>query len=66
MLCFQQVLDHETYVMNLTEANLSSKKQPQWKLEYRAKVRLCLSCVAKSCVLGFISNFGLVGGLQYD
>uniref|UniRef100_A0A1W7R9I3 Sphingomyelin phosphodiesterase n=1 Tax=Hadrurus spadix TaxID=141984 RepID=A0A1W7R9I3_9SCOR len=29
------VLDHETYYLNLTEANLSDK--PKWKLEYTAK-----------------------------
>ena len=34
----QQVLDHETYVMNLTEANLSHKKAPLWTQEYTAKV----------------------------
>ncbi|XP_064651922.1 sphingomyelin phosphodiesterase-like [Lineus longissimus] len=31
----RMVLDHETYVMNLTEANLSGV--PKWKLEYTAK-----------------------------
>ncbi|XP_050417111.1 sphingomyelin phosphodiesterase [Patella vulgata] len=29
------VLDHETYIMNLTSANLYNK--PEWKLEYSAK-----------------------------
>lgn len=31
-----QVLDHETHIMNLTEANLTLK--PVWKKEYSAKV----------------------------
>ena len=31
-----QVLDFETYIMNLTEANASG--QATWKLEYSAKV----------------------------
>lgn len=30
------VLDHETYFMNLTEANISN--EPKWQLEYTAKV----------------------------
>ena len=33
--CVQAILDHETYIMNLTEANLSDK--PQWTKEYSAK-----------------------------
>ena len=35
---FQQVLDHETYIVNLAEANLSPHKAPTWALEYSAKV----------------------------
>lgn len=35
-----QVLDHETYFMNLTEANLLGK--PDWKKEYSAKVFLII------------------------
>ncbi|CAN7988622.1 unnamed protein product [Ixodes hexagonus] len=31
------VLDHETYIMNLTEANASPDDEPVWKLEYTAK-----------------------------
>ncbi|XP_029846362.2 sphingomyelin phosphodiesterase [Ixodes scapularis] len=31
------VLDHETYIMNLTEANASPEAQPVWKAEYSAK-----------------------------
>jgi len=30
-----EVLDHETYMLNLTEANLTNKTE--WKLEYKAK-----------------------------
>jgi hypothetical protein len=33
-----QVLNHENYFLNLTEANLSMK--PEWKKEYSAKVLL--------------------------
>lgn len=33
----RQVLDHETYYMNLTDANISNK--PKWSFEYSAKVR---------------------------
>ncbi len=36
-----EVLDHETYYMNLTEANLSMK--PVWRREYSAKVWFTLS-----------------------
>ena len=33
-----QVLDHETYFTNLTEANLKGPSgNPEWKLEYSAK-----------------------------
>ena len=32
-----QVLDHETYIMNLTDANMNGH-QPKWELEYSAKV----------------------------
>lgn len=38
------VLDHETYIMNLTEANLSNK--PQWIKEYSAKETYGLSSLA--------------------
>ncbi|XP_077489009.1 sphingomyelin phosphodiesterase-like [Amblyomma americanum] len=31
------VLDHETYLMNVTEANLSPTREPLWQLEYTAK-----------------------------
>lgn len=31
------VLDHETYIMNLTEANASPEAEPVWKAEYSAK-----------------------------
>lgn len=31
------VLDHETYVMNLTEANADPTREPHWQLEYAAK-----------------------------
>lgn len=31
------VLDHETYLMNLTEANASPSRKPHWQLEYTAK-----------------------------
>jgi sphingomyelin phosphodiesterase len=34
-----QVLDHDSYFMNLTEANLNMK-EPNWKKEYSAKVGL--------------------------
>ncbi|XP_075054548.1 sphingomyelin phosphodiesterase [Mixophyes fleayi] len=30
------VLDHETYILNLTEANKNMKEKPQWKLLYSA------------------------------
>ncbi|XP_075752511.1 sphingomyelin phosphodiesterase isoform X4 [Rhipicephalus microplus] len=33
------VLDHETYVMNLTEANADPTREPRWHLEYAAKVQ---------------------------
>ena len=33
-----QVLDHETYFMNLTEANLKGRNEtPVWRLEYSAR-----------------------------
>lgn len=31
------VLDHETYIMNLTEANTHPDEEPEWELEYSAK-----------------------------
>lgn len=31
------VLDHETYLMNLTEANEDPTREPRWHLEYAAK-----------------------------
>ncbi|XP_075551077.1 sphingomyelin phosphodiesterase-like [Dermacentor variabilis] len=31
------VLDHETYLMNLTEANVDPQREPRWHLEYAAK-----------------------------
>ena len=34
----QEVLDHETYILNLTAAN-SASTPPTWELEYTAKVR---------------------------
>ncbi|KAH8021761.1 hypothetical protein HPB51_016825 [Rhipicephalus microplus] len=37
--CEQAVLDHETYVMNLTEANADPTREPRWHLEYAAKVQ---------------------------
>ena len=39
--CFQTVLDHETHILNLTEANLTNK--PQWVKEYSAKVIIILT-----------------------
>ena len=32
----RQVLDHETYILNITDANLTNK--PKWIYEYTAKV----------------------------
>ena len=32
-----QVLDHETYIMNLTDANLNVNREPVWQLEYTAR-----------------------------
>lgn len=37
MILCQAVLDHETYYMNLTDANLHDK--PEWIKEYSAKVK---------------------------
>ena len=39
-----QLLDHETHIMNLTEANLSMK--PVWYKEYSAKVYICIDFVS--------------------
>lgn len=36
----QAVLDHHTYIMDLTEAN--AKDKPEWTLEYSAKVYLII------------------------
>ncbi len=44
--CFQSVLDYETYIMNLTEANLSD--HPKWQKEYTFKVQTTLSHEARS------------------
>ena len=35
-LCTQQLLDHESYYLNITDANLTNK--PKWQLEYTVKV----------------------------
>lgn len=32
----QAVLDHETFTMNLTEANNNPNNEPKWSLEYSA------------------------------
>ena len=34
----RQVLDHDTYILNITDANLTNK--PKWVHEYSAKVRI--------------------------
>lgn len=53
-----RVLDHETYMLNLTDANASDK--PKWELEYKAKV--CLD----HAVSGASSHSSkLAGCLQY-
>ena len=41
----RQVLDHETYILNITDANLTNK--PKWIHEYTAKVSpwLLLKCI---------------------
>ena len=36
----RQVLDHDTYILNITDANLTNK--PKWIHEYTAKVRQSL------------------------
>ena len=46
-LCIQQLLDHKSYYLNITDANLTNK--PKWQLEYTVKVggdtwRLLPSC----------------------
>ena len=46
-LCTQQLLDHESYYLNITDANLTNK--PKWQLKYTVKVsgdtwRLLPSC----------------------
>lgn len=38
-ICFQEVLDHATFILNLTAANAQPLANPEWQLEYTAKVR---------------------------
>ena len=52
------VLDHSTYIMNITDANLSNK--PKWELEYTAKVSANMFFFRKCKIL-----FTL-GSIQHD
>ena len=49
----QAILDHDNYIMNLTEANLDNK--PIWQFEYSAKVGcvwvLLGFCNVKACCI---------------
>ncbi|XP_037518477.2 sphingomyelin phosphodiesterase [Rhipicephalus sanguineus] len=42
------VLDHETYVMNLTEANADPTREPRWHLEYAAKAEYAMHSLEAS------------------
>ena len=44
---FQSVLDHENFIMNITEANITNK--PVWKKEYSAKVMFVWLVVHLEC-----------------
>lgn len=51
------VLDHETYILNLTEANHSPEKDPKWTLLYRATDTYGLSTLFPSDCNGLIRTF---------
>uniref|UniRef100_A0A3Q0S525 Sphingomyelin phosphodiesterase n=1 Tax=Amphilophus citrinellus TaxID=61819 RepID=A0A3Q0S525_AMPCI len=51
------VLDHETYILNLTEANHSPEKDPKWTLLYRATDAYGLSTLFPSDCSGLIRTF---------
>lgn len=59
--CFlQAVLNHETYILDLVEANMGNV---QWKLEYSAKVIHLLIITTCFDLAGF---YGILFCLKYD
>ena len=53
ILFTQQLLDHESYYLNITDANLTNK--PKWQLEYTVKVRH-MEAVTKLSQIGIKSS----------
>ncbi|XP_019728770.1 sphingomyelin phosphodiesterase [Hippocampus comes] len=51
------VLDHETYILNLTEANRKHQEHPKWTLLYRATEAYGLSSIFPSDLDGLIRGF---------